>query len=60
MEETSSSISAMEESIQNLLEQFRAVVVEKDELEFRNISELKSVLLLLAYYDSDSDEEIIF
>ena len=49
----------MEASIQNLIQEFTAVVFEKDELEFRDMSELKLLLPLLAYQDSNSDKEII-
>ena len=49
----------MKASIQYLIQVFTAVVVEKDELEFRDMSELKSLLPLLAYQDSNSDLEII-
>ena len=50
----------MKASIQNLIQEFTAVVFKKDELEFREMSELKSLLPLLAYQDSNSDIEIIF
>ena len=50
----------MKASIQNMIQQFTAVVFEKDELEFRDMSELKSLLPLLANKDSNSDAEIIF
>ena len=49
----------MKASIQNLIQEFTAVVFE-DELDFRDMSELKSLLPLLAYQDSNSDVEIIF
>ena len=54
------SRSSMKASIQNLIQEFTAVVFEKDELEIRDMSELKSLLPLLAYQDSNSDVEIIF
>ena len=54
------SCSKMKASIQNLVQEFTAVVFEKDELEFWDISELKSLLPLMAYQDSNSDVEIIF
>ena len=50
----------MKASIQNLIQQFTAVILEKDELEFQDVSELKALLLLLAYQDSNSNVEIIF
>ena len=50
----------MKASIQNLIQEFKAVVFEKDELEFRDMSEIKAPLQLLAYQDSNSDVEIIF
>ena len=50
----------MKASIQNLIQEFKAVVFEKDEMEFRDMSELKELLLILAYQDSISDVEIIF
>ena len=50
----------MKVSIQNLMKEFTAVVFEKDELEFRDTSELKSILALLADQDSNFDVEIIF
>ena len=50
----------MKASIQNLIHEFKAVVFEKDELEFRDTSQLKGLLPLLSYQDSNSDVEIIF
>ena len=50
--------SSMKASIQNLIQEFKAVVFDKDECEFRDMSELKEILPLLAY--QDSDVEIIF
>ena len=50
----------MKASIQNLIHEFGAVVSEKDELEFRNMSELKSLFPLLASQDSNADVDIIF
>ena len=50
----------MKASIQNLIQEFTAVVFEKDELEFRDMSELKSLLPLLASQESNSDVETIF
>ena len=49
----------MEASNQNLIQEFTIVVFEKDELQFRDMSELKSLLPLLAYQDSSSDVEIL-
>ena len=54
------SCSSTETSIQNMIQEFTTVVFEKDELEFRDISELKSILPPLAYQDSNSDVEIKF
>ena len=50
----------MKASVQNLIQVFIAVVSEKGELEFRDKSELKALLQLLAYQDSNSDVKIIF
>ena len=50
----------MEASIQNLIQEFITVIFEKDELEFRDKSDLYSLLALLASQDSNSDEDIIF
>ena len=50
----------MKASIQNLMQEFTGVVFEMDELESRDMSELKSLLPLLASQDSNSDAEIIF
>ena len=50
----------MKASFQNLIQEFKAVVFEKDELEFRDMSELKALLPLLAHQDSNSDVEMIF
>ena len=44
----------MKASIQNLIQVCKAVVSEKDELEFRDLSELETLLPLLAYEDSHS------
>ena len=49
----------MKPSIQNLIQKTTHVVFEKEELEFRDLSELKSLLQLLAYHDPNSDVEII-
>ena len=47
----------MKASIQNLIQEFKAVVFEKDQSECRDMSELKTLLPLL---DSNTDAEIIF
>ena len=47
------------ESIQNLIQDFKIVVFEKGELDFREKSELKIVLPLLAYQNSNWDVQII-
>ena len=54
------SCSSRKTSIQKMIQEFATVVFEKDELEFRDISELKSILPILAYQDSNSDVEIKF
>ena len=43
---------------QNLIYGFKAVVFENDELEYRDKSELKALLLVLANQDPNSDVEI--
>ena len=50
----------MKALFQNLIQEFTAVASEKDELEFRDMSELKSLVPLMAYQDSNSDVAIIF
>ena len=50
----------MKASIQKFVQEKKAVVLEKDELEFRDLSELKALLPLLTYQDSNSGEEITF
>ena len=50
----------MKVSIQNLIQEFKALIFEKDGLEFRDMSALKALLPLLAYQDSNSNIEIIF
>ena len=50
----------MEASVQNVIRDIKAVVIENDELDFRDLSELKAILPLLAYQNSNSDVEIIF
>ena len=54
------SSSSMKAAIQNLIQELKAAVFEKDELEFRDMSELKGLLPLLAYHDSNSDVETVF
>ena len=49
------SCRSMKASIQNLIQEFTAVVFENNELEFRGMSELKSLLPLLASQDSNTD-----
>ena len=49
----------MKASIQNFIQEFKTVVLEKDELEFRDMSGLEALLTLLAYKDSNSHVEII-
>ena len=44
---------------QNLIQEFKAVVSDEDDLELRGMSELKE-LLFVAYQNSNSDVEIIF
>ena len=51
------SCSSMRPSIQNLTQEFTAVVFEKDQLEIRDMSELNLFLPPLAYQYSDSDVE---
>ena len=50
----------MKVSIKNLIQKFTAVVFEKDELELRDMPELKSFLPLLASEHSNSNVEILF
>ena len=49
----------MKASIPNLVQEYEAIAFEKNELEFRNMSELKPLLPLLAYQDSNSDVETL-
>ena len=42
-------------SIQTLIEEFKAVVFENDEMEYRDMSQLKAFSKLLAYHDFDSN-----
>ena len=50
----------MKASRRNLIQNLTDVVFEKDEREFRDMSELKSHLPFLAYQISNSDVEIMF
>ena len=50
----------MTASIQNLIQDFKAVVFKKDVLKFRDMSELKALLRLLANLGSNGDVEINF
>ena len=50
----------MKAPTQNLIQEITKVVFEKDELEFRDKSEMKALLPLLANQDSNSDVEIMF
>ena len=50
----------MKGSIQNLIQEFKAIVFEKDELDFQDLSELKPFLQLLAYQDFNSVVNVIF
>ena len=50
----------MKASIQTMIQEFTAVVFAKDELEFQDMPETKSLLQLLAYQDSHSDVKTIF
>ena len=45
----------MTASVQTLIEEFKAVVFEKDELQNRDTSQLKSILPLLVKQESISD-----
>ena len=50
----------MKKSKQNLKLEFKAGVFAKAELEFQDMSELKSLLPPLTSRDSNSDVEVIF
>ena len=50
----------MKASIQKLIREFTAVVFEKDELDFPDMSELKSLLPPLASQKSNYDVKILF
>ena len=43
-----------------MIQEFKAVAFENDELDFRDMSELKAFLLFLANQDYDSNVEIKF
>ena len=45
----------MEVSIENFIQEVKAVVFEKDEMQFRDLSEPKATLPLLANQNSNSD-----
>ena len=49
----------MKAPFQNLIDQLKLVVSEKDELEFRDVSELEAFLVLPSNQDSKSDVEFI-
>ena len=50
----------MKAPIQILIQEIKTVIFQKNKLEFRDMSELKELLPLLAYQDSYFDVEIIF
>ena len=50
----------MKASIQNLIQKLKAAVFEKVELEYLDMSQLKALLPIRAYQDSNSDVEILF
>ena len=50
----------MKASIQNKIQEFKAVVFAKDDSEDQDMSELKARLPFLAYLDSNFDLEIVF
>ena len=49
----------MKAPFQNLIDKLKPVVSEKDELEFRDMSELEAFLALPSNQDSKSDVEFI-
>ena len=49
----------MKASSQNLIQEIKAVVFEKDELQFPEMSELQALFPLPAYQNSNSNSEII-
>ena len=48
----------MKALVQNLIQEFTALIFEKDESEFQEMSELKSPLPILAYQESNSEVKI--
>ena len=52
-------VCSMKASIKNLMQEFTAVIFE-EEMEFRDLSQMQSILPLLASQDSNADVEIIF
>ena len=50
----------MKASIQNIVQEFKAVVFKKDELDFRDMSDLKTLLPLPPSQEFNSDVEIKF
>ena len=54
------SPSSMKAPIQILIQEIKTVIFQKDNMEFRDMSELKEFLPLSAYQDSNFDVEIIF
>ena len=50
----------MKASIQNLIQDFNAVVFDSDELKSRYMTKLKALLPLLVNQNSKSDLEIIY
>ena len=48
----------MKMATQNMIQNFTAIGSQKDELEFRDMSELKTLLTFLTQQDSISDVEI--
>ena len=49
----------MKASIQNLIQKLRAAVYRKDDLEFRDKSQVKELLPNRAYQNSNADVDII-
>ena len=47
----------MKASIQNLIKEIKAVIFQKKELEFRDMSQVKALLALMTNHDSTSDVE---
>ena len=50
----------MKASIQIWIQALKAIVFQKDEFDFRVMSEIKAFLPLLAYQQSNSDVQILF